>query len=246
MKDELMECLDFPKKSIVNRILAKNIIAQSADLSPKEKEYLTNEIERVYILASLNEPSTNIPVFKSEQYRYEEILCLYVQLRSTTKLEHLKKMFHAIFPNPVLLVFESPDNKLMISTCHKRLNLQDISKVVDEQIKSTDWFHIEKEFEKFIRSITYRQLSFIDLFQLYDSYHSHIRLTKCVQYMDNYPKEVSSLDELLNHLDLIEQVDHSIELLKKQQKKAIEFNEKMEWHMKIKREEKRERKKLKH
>lgn len=244
MKDELIECLGFPKKSIVNRILAKNIITQSADLSSKEKEYLTNEIERIYILASLNEPSTNIPEFKTEQYRYEEIICLYVQLRSRAKTEQLKRMFHAIFPNPVLLIFESPENELMISACHKRLNLQDTSKVVDEQIKSTFWFRIENEFEKFISSINYRKLSFIDLFQLYNSYQSNIRLTKSIQYIGIFPEEVSNTELLINHLDKIEQLDDLIEILRKEQKKAIEFNEKMDWHMKMKIEEQKKIKEI--
>ena len=57
------------------------------------------------------------------------------------------KLFHSIFPNPVFLIIGLPDKRLILSTCHKRLNLQDESKVVREQIKSTESFGVTEEIE---------------------------------------------------------------------------------------------------
>lgn len=236
MKDQLIKRFEFPKKSIINKILAKDIIAQSGELTPKEKDYLTSEIERIYILSILNEQSMNIPAFRSEQYRYEEILCLYVQLRSTTKVEQLIKLFHAIFPNPVFLMIGLPEEKLILSTCHKRLNLHDESKVVNEQIQSTDPFDLTGgEYDKLLDSTIFSKLPFTNLHKLYDWMHNNIRLSYAVGFVGTYPESTIDREQALRSLEILEDLNNEIKVLEIEQKKAIEFNQKMEWHMKIKR-----------
>lgn len=246
MKDELIRRLAFPKKALVNKILAKDTIAQSAGLTAKEKDYLTSEIERIYILAIINEDSTNIPAFRSDQHRYEEILCLYVQLRSTTKAEQLIKLFHKIFPNPVFLIIGLPENKLIFSTCHKRLNLQDSEKVVSEEIKTTDSFRFIKEdaYENFINKMTFNQMPFTDLYKRYDWMHNNIQLSRAVPYIGVYPGSTENREEMVQSLNFIEELEIEIHKFTRAQKKAIEFNEKMDWHMKIKRKEQQMKKEI--
>lgn len=246
MKDELIKRFEFPRKSIVNKILAKDTIVQSGGLTSKEKDYLTSEIERIYILAVLNEQSTNISTFKSEQYRYEEILCLYVQLRSTTKVEQLIKLFHAIFPNPVFLIIGLPGEKLILSTCHKRLNLQDDSKVVSELIKSTEPFNLTDGdgYEKLLDATVFSKLPFSDLYKRYDWIHNNIQLSHSIQFVGTYPESTVNRAKILQSINFIEDLENEIIGYAREQKKAIEFNEKMAWHMKLKRKEQQMKKEL--
>lgn len=246
MKDRLINRFEFPKKSIVNRILAKDIIVGSGQLTPKEKEYLISEIERVYILAVLNERSTNIPALKTEQYLYEEILCLFVQLRASTKTEQLIKLFHLIFPNPVFLIIGLPEKKLILSTCHKRLNLQDDSKVVREEIKSTEPFHLENDvgYNKLVDSTVFSKLPFSDLYQSYNWIHNNIGLSRAIQYIDRFPRPEIDREKMIQGLDNVEDLCNAILAFKREQKRAIEFNKKMDWHMKIKRKEQQMKKEI--
>lgn len=240
LKDELIKRLNFPAKSVVNRILAKEIITQSGDLTPKEKDYFVSEIERVYVLSVLNEQSTNISVFKTELYRYEEVICLFVQLRSSQRTEQLIKLFHGIFPNPVLLIFHSPESELLFSTSHKRLNQQDDSKVLDDKIHSTDWFKlsVQQEYNQFLDSMNFSNLPFSDLYKLYKSMDDNIQLTKAIKQIAVFPDPSKNKETILRKLGIIDELQYSILSFLKNKKKAIEFNEKMEWHIKIKKVEK--------
>ncbi|WP_241535912.1 DUF4391 domain-containing protein [Indiicoccus explosivorum] len=235
----LLEKLGYPKKSIVNRILAKDRIVQSGELTQSEKDYLTSEIDRVYILAVLNESSTNVATYRSEQYRYEEILCLYVQLREKQKVDQLKKLFHRIFPNPVFLIFASFEGELMMSTCTKRLNLQNDLKVISDKVVSTGWFTFaaDSEYSKLLNSLNFVKQPLANLHELYKHMDSKLRVSKAIDVVGTYPTSGTNQEEVLQLIERIEKLNVSIETLEKEQKKAIEFNEKMEWHMKIKQNE---------
>lgn len=246
MKDGIIRRLAFPESAVVNKILAKDTIVQTGGLTAKEKDYLTSEIERVYILAILNEQGANIPAFRSNQHRYEEILCLYVQLRSTTKAEQLMKLFHKIFPNPVFLIIGLPEKEIILSTCHKRLNLQDNEKVVNEEVKTTEPFRLinEEAYEEFINEMAFNKMPFSDLYKRYDWMHNNIQLARAVPYIGVYPESTENREEMVQSLNFIEELEIEIGKFLREQKKAIEFNEKMDWHMKIKRKEQQLKKEI--
>lgn len=239
LKDELIKRLNFPVKSVVNRILAKDIISRSGDLTPKEKDYLVSDIERVYVLSVLNAQSTNIPAFISKLYRYEEVICLFIQLKSSQRTEQLLKLFHGTFPNPVLLIFHTSKEELLFSTSHKRLNQQDESKVLEDKIHSTAWFDLsEVGYNQFLNFLIFTNLPSNDLYDFYKSMDDNIQLTKTIEQIGAFPDSSCNKKEILLKLSRIDELQFSILSFVKNKKKAIEFNEKMEWHIKIKNIEK--------
>ena len=248
MKDELIERLGFPKKSVVNRILAKNVISQSADLTSRENERLTTDIERIYILATMNEASTNIGAYHSEHYLYEEIVCLHVLLRSKEKVNQFLKLFHTMIPNPVWLILESPEQEYLFSTCHKRLNQQDETKVVVEEIVSTDWFELQGEYERMMEELYYKTLPSVDLLQFYQGIEVILLLSKSIHYAGKFPEDRQNSKEIVERLYRIKASEQELETMKREQNKTLEFNERLGWHMKMKQVEKNfenEMKKLK-
>ncbi|HHD2735058.1 TPA: DUF4391 domain-containing protein [Clostridium perfringens] len=236
---DIREVLDLPVKSIINKKLPKNQIQGKVD--KKSSDILTKDVEGIYIYSVLNKATSNIMPYQNEDFNISEVMVLEVKLREIKNINTIRKIFHNIIPNPIILVL-SYEEKIEISVGMKRLNKNDSMKVILDDIvltKFIDLVNTESYEKKFLEQIKITSLPQLNLYELYKSLENHIVLTKFFEVVDDYMVGVDKIDKALELLNKYEKFEEEINTYEKNKKAEANFGRQMEWHVKIKKLEKR-------
>lgn len=236
---DIKEVLDLPVKSVVNKKLPKNQIQGKVD--KKSSDILTSDVEGIYIYSVLNKSTSNIMPYQNEDFNISEVMVLEVKLREIKNINTIRKIFHNIIPNPIILVL-SYEGKIEISVGMKRLNKNDSMKVILGDIvltKFIDLVNTESYEKKFLEQIKITSLPQLNLYELYKSLENHIVLTKFFEVVDDYIVGVDKIDKALELLKKYEKLEEEIESYEKNKKAEANFGRQMEWHVKIKKLEKK-------
>ncbi|MDM1014555.1 DUF4391 domain-containing protein [Clostridium perfringens] len=236
---DIKEVLDLPVKSVVNKKLPKNQIQGKVD--KKSSDILTKDVEGIYIYSVLNKSTSNIMPYQNEDFNISEVMVLEVKLREIKNINTIRKIFHNIIPNPIILVL-SYEGKIEISVGMKRLNKNDSMKVILGDIvltKFIDLVNTESYEKKFLEQIKITSLPQLNLYELYKSLENHIVLTKFFDVLDDYIVGVDKIDKALELLNKYEKFEEEINTYEKNKKSEANFGRQMEWHVKIKKLEKK-------
>ncbi|MDZ5017877.1 DUF4391 domain-containing protein [Clostridium perfringens] len=236
---DIKEVLDLPVKSVVNKKLPKNQIQGKVD--KKSSDILTKDVEGIYIYSVLNKSTSNIMPYQNEDFNISEVMVLEVKLREIKNINTIRKIFHNIIPNPIILVL-SYEGKIEISVGMKRLNKNDSMKVILGDIvltKFIDLVNTESYEKKFLEQIKITSLPQLNLYELYKSLENHIVLTKFFDVLDDYIVGVDKIDKALELLNKYEKFEEEINTYEKNKKAEANFGRQMEWHVKIKKLEKK-------
>lgn len=235
---DIREVLDLPVKSVVNKKLPKNQIQGKVD--KKSSDILTKDVEGIYIYSVLNKSTSNIMPYQNEDFNISEVMVLEVKLREIKNINTIRKIFHNIILNPIILVL-SYEGKIEISVGMKRLNKNDSMKVILGDIvltKFIDLVNTESYEKKFLEQIKITSLPQLNLYELYKSLENHIVLTKLFEVVDDYIVGLDKIDNALELLNKYEKFEEEINTYEKNKKAEANFGRQMEWHVKIKKLEK--------
>ncbi|ELC8432781.1 DUF4391 domain-containing protein [Clostridium perfringens] len=236
---DIKEVLDLPVKSVVNKKLPKNQIQGKVD--KKSSDILSKDVEGIYIYSVLNKSTSNIMPYQNEDFNISEVMVLEVKLREIKNINTIRKIFHNIISNPIILVL-SYEGKIEISVGMKRLNKNDSMKVILGDIvltKFIDLVNTESYEKKFLEQIKITSLPQLNLYELYKSLENHIVLTKFFEVADDYIVGVDKIDKALELLNKYEKFEEEINTYEKNKKAEANFGRQMEWHVKIKKLEKK-------
>ncbi len=236
---ELKEILDLPKKSVVNKKMPKNQFQKM--IEKKDFDILTSDVEAIYIYSILNKATTNIMPLQNDDYNISEIMVINIELRNKNNVKHIKRIFHDTIPNPVILVLSYEDS-IDLSLAMKRLNKHDDMKVIMDEIYSSDFIKLEElnDYEnKFLESIKITNQPQINLYELYKGIQNHILATKLFSYVGNYVADSSNIENVLELMGKYEAIYKEIQYYEKNRKAESNFGRQMEWHVKIKKTEKK-------
>lgn len=236
---DIKEVLDLPVKSVVNKKLPKNQIQGKVD--KKSSDILSKDVEGIYIYSVLNKSTSNIMPYQNEDFNISEVMVLEVKLREIKNINTIRKIFHNIISNPIILVL-SYEGKIEISVGMKRLNKNDSMKVILGDIvltKFIDLVNTESYEKKLLEQIKITSLPQLNLYELYKSLENHIVLTKFFEVADDYIVGVDKIDKALELLNKYEKFEEEINTYEKNKKAEANFGRQMEWHVKIKKLEKK-------
>ncbi|HDR8412844.1 TPA: DUF4391 domain-containing protein [Bacillus cereus] len=240
MREWLINRLQIPQRALLNRKIPKKAFFTQADFSTSEKEMFTSQIEGIYLLSVMNQQSMNIPIYQDEEFHYAEVVWIYVELRMTKNINRIIGAVHKSILNPVVLILSSPEGQILMSTSHKRLNKNDKTKVVVEQPTITDWFNPSEEdtaYNKLLNTLVVSNLSFENLYCIYEDIHQWIRCEELIQLVGAIPSSSEKREEAVNILSNVQKNLKDVEQLQLEQKGQVDFGVKMDLHMKIKRQE---------
>ncbi|MBM7707204.1 hypothetical protein JOD03_002143 [Chryseomicrobium aureum] len=240
MREWLINRLQIPQRTVLNRKIPKKAFFTQTDLSTTEKELFTSDIEGMHLISVMNQQSMNIPSFQDDEFNYSEVVWIYVDLRITKNINKIASAIHKAIPNPVVLVAGSSEGRILLSTSHKRLNKNDKTKVVVEQPTITDWFNPREEdtaYSKFLNALVVSNLSFENLYSIYEDIQQLIKCEEVIQLVGTIPTSKDKREEVVNILRNVQKHRKNIEQLQLEQKGQVDFGKKMELHMKIKRQE---------
>lgn len=240
LREWLIRRLEIPARTVLNRKIPKKAFFTQADLSTAEKELFSSQIEGIYLLSVMNQQSMNIPAYHTDEVHYAEVVWIYVQIRSAQNTNRIVSAIHKSIPNPVVLIMESPDGKIILSTVHKRLNKIDITKVVVDQPTITEWFQAKEADEAYIRlldSLIISKLSYDNLYNSYDDVHQWLKCEEAISLVGMFPNRAENREGVFDTLAKLQENKNEIQQLKQEQNGQLNFGVKMDLYMKIKRKE---------
>ena len=68
LREWAIEKFEIPQRTVLNRKVPKKTFFSQGDLSKKEKELFTSQIEGIYLLSVMNRQSMNISPYQSEEH----------------------------------------------------------------------------------------------------------------------------------------------------------------------------------
>jgi len=223
---------------IVNTRINKKLFNEYSELTKTELRAIKEEIESIYSLYKINKSKSHIETYITQDYKYEEIPFLYVNIRNKEKYQKISEILHKAIINPVFIIIENQEN-LIFSIAHKRINLADKSKRVIEKTVNTDWIDInENNFSTntYLKALDLTKRNRENLFELYNDLiritinFNAIKIDKNINIED---KEQSYKSEQM--LSEIGEINKEISRLRKDiNKKDKSFSEKVEINIKIK------------
>ncbi|MEW4308041.1 DUF4391 domain-containing protein [Rossellomorea marisflavi] len=236
MREWLINRLQIPQRTVLNRKIPKKAFFTQADLSTSEKEMFTSQIEGIYLLSVMNQQSTNIPIYQDDEFNYAEVVWIYVELRSDKHINRIIGAVHKSIPNPVVLIMSSSDEQILLSTSHKKLNKNDKTKVVVDQPIHTNWFNPKKEDTAYIKlmdTLVVSNLSFKNFYSIYEDIHHWIRCEELIQLVGTMPTNIDNRKEAITILNNVQKYRKEVEQLQQNQKGQLDFGAKMDLYMKI-------------
>ena len=93
----------FPKATIINKNLPKIQIFPHMK-NAKDKQFLTDSVQSIYMLANFKSENTNILSFESEDELYTEIWFYYVKTKEKGNSEKIFKLLSSLIPYPLVVL----------------------------------------------------------------------------------------------------------------------------------------------
>lgn len=237
LREWAIQQFEIPQRTVLNRKVPKKTFFSQGDLSKKEKELFTSQIEGIYLLSVMNRQSMNIAPYQSEEHHYAEVVWIYVQLRTNEHVTRIIQAIHKSIPNPVVLITESHEQEWLLSTCHKRLNKNDPTKVVMDEPLLTEWFHpksTNNSYERLLNAFKCSNQSFINLYKFYDDLNRWIQCSPIIEWIKCFPTESKKRNLIISRVTEVNVKKSQLEELKQKQNQVLDFGTKMELHMEMK------------
>jgi len=224
----------------VHKKLDKKMFYDNAKLNRSEKRVIANVIERIELTYLLTPSNINIQAFINEEFYYEGVMYITVQLRETVQAKQIsmiEKVIHGFLPNPVVLIFLFND-LLLVSTCVKRLNLVTLNSVVLEEIHQTPWIDITDENEnvnRFIEAISLKNVSFTNFYDFYKDIDMAIKAFQDIEVIGLYrvikdKEKHSNLQSIIAEIKSLEREKNKV---KAAIKKETQFNKKVDLNIEL-------------
>lgn len=221
---DIVKWWGFPKETIINRNLPK-VQIYSHMKSVSDKQFLQDNVQSIYILASFKASNANIPTYESDEESYQEIQFLYVATKQQGASEKIYKMLSNLIPYPLVILTEDPKNFILYTGRFERL-ANNFLKLLNTYPSPV---YEKEDVEIILEQIALSELPKQNLKAFYDGLRNVLsnELAK-EQYGE-------SLDDITSEKkDKLDDLHKQIEKLKLQIKKEQQLNRKLEMQMQLK------------
>jgi len=230
-----------PEKCFFGKKIFKKLFLENGNLDMNDKKVIKDDILEIIWVYSLKPETLNIPPFINTKYNYDEIAIIQVNLIDKKNVNRIANFINLSIPYPTLLLFNF-DGYLLISICEKRLNKNDHTKWILENIIMTEWIDLKdpnKFQQQFLQDINIKNLSFINLNTFYYSIMNRI-LALNFSSRNGIYKIVSQEKIEIRQRNLLEiySIEEKINKLRSQLKNELQFNRKIDLNVLIKENEK--------
>ncbi|MEG0958078.1 MAG: DUF4391 domain-containing protein [Erysipelotrichaceae bacterium] len=199
------------------RIPIKTLIEQ-LDITSSDKRLVEKHLAVIKLVSILDETTIRIRAYKDENYSYQSIYVLFIELKTDTSIVTLSNIVHSAFPEPTLLIYRLKSS-YYISTSSKRINKVDTEKSVIEEVTLEK---INPNINKSYLSI--KELTGSNLKEYYENIVSWVYKLKLFQITNIYPSGEVDFKAIIKDYDKLTQ---DIDKLKERYKTASMLAEKM-------------------
>lgn len=246
MIEKILNILQLPEKSSVNKKITKAFFKRNFELTKNERNLLDDFSVVVSIdwLASISPNNSNIPAFVTPDVTFEEIQVIAVQTNSNNYDRDKSRLFdfmQKFIPYHILLIVYS--NKVMSwNACLKRINENDNTKRVIEKIFFTEDIpnkNQTKNQKAFYSELSFKELDKTNLKTLYDGYIQQIVALNAAKVRGEFaPRPVERTLQDVVCLEKIAQLEKEIITLTNLATRETQMSLRVEYNLKVQRKRK--------
>lgn len=223
----MIDYLHLPKSTLAEKIITKNIF-ELAEISNSDKKMLSKDVDKITWEYRIAPDNSNIKAVCNDILDYSEIQVIHIDLKQRVHISRIVDLIFFSFQYPLLLVICESSESMFVAA-RVRINQNDRSKLVVEDIIRTDWIPDSQIPENILDMSRMRSSNLLDLYSdLYDAL-SRIKAESQVQICQKLsPDEYRMINET------VADVDGKIAALRAQLRKEDQFNRQMELNNRIK------------
>ncbi|WP_261806792.1 DUF4391 domain-containing protein [Lapidilactobacillus luobeiensis] len=213
----------FPSATIINRNFPKTQLFAHMK-NAKDKQFLTDVVQSIYMLANLKTSNTHIPTYESDQELYTEIWFYYVRTKETGKANAIYKLLASLIPYPIVLIVDNLDSFVIITGRFER-QADDYLKLITVY-SSPEYPNEQAKFE--IERTALMSMPKQSLKTVYDGLRDEMT-TRLAQ--NQYGKELGKVTS--EKKDLLDSLSSQIDRLKAQIGKEKQINRRVEMQVEL-------------
>ncbi|MEX2345297.1 MAG: DUF4391 domain-containing protein [Balneolaceae bacterium] len=234
--------LEIPEQCLIEKRVYKKLFCENARLTATDRKWFTKDINSVRWIYSLKPSDTLIHAYKEENYTYDEIAVIEVELKNDHHVKRLADIIHRVIPYPLLIVFKDED-WVHLSVADKRFNLADHQAATLSELWMTD--RLTKDDyggteQKFLQQLSYSRQPRLHMKLFYEGWIQAFIAYKISRISGEYtlPDSDQEKQKQVNALKEYRRLDQKIAELKTELNKQEAFNEKVKLNVDIKKLEK--------
>ena len=231
----IINYLNIPKRCLINQKITKKTLLENAEVKASFKKIVRDDIQDMFIVASITPKTANISKFIDENFHYDEIHLIKVTLKKKTAFIKSAELLQSVIPYSLIILFEF-ENEYCFNIAEKRINQVDKSKKVIGDYIFTEWEEINNSrFQEFLKSISFNNLSHFNLKTFYDDIIARIFNFKASVITGSF--QIKPKKDTQKDVEILRQIKHindEIVSLKNSFKKETNFNERVNLNVKIK------------
>ena len=237
MENELYGYMNIREECRLDKTIFKKMFYENAIMNSSDKETFKNHIDKITLKYSLKEEVLNIPKFNDEELNYDEIEIIEVNLIDDSKYLKICEIIQKTIPYPMVLILTFNEN-ILINTAYKRVNKNDGEKNTVEKYVYSRWIDLNNmndNEQEAMKSIDINNLSFKNMYKLYDSFVQKIDTLNLSEIAGDFKKlEQWDIEELKNIKNQIINIDTQLDKLSVGIKKEEQFNKRLDMNIKMK------------
>lgn len=214
----------FPKSTIINRNLPKVHIYPHLKKT-KDKDFVQNNVQSIYVLANLRTENTRIPTFESEGELYQEVQFLYIKTKEYGDSEKIFTLLSNLIPYPLVVLIEEEANYIIFTGRYEKLSTNYLR--LSKPYYSPSYK--EDELEDILKKLEVSNLPKQNLKVFYDQIRDIISTEQVTGQFKELSRNITSEEK-----DKIDMLSDKINDLSKSVAKERQLNRKIEKQMELK------------
>lgn len=220
---DIIKWWKFPKATIINRNLPKTQIFPHIK-NAKDKQFLIDSVQSIYMLANFKTDNTQIPNYKSDDELYTEIWFYYVKTKKSGESEKIFKILTGLIPYPLVILTDEADGFTLYTGKFKRLT-NDYLKL--ENIYPSPIFKYE-EANSILDKLTIEEIQHQNFKVFYDGVRDELTRNLAIEQYGEVAQDITAATK-----DQLDKLNKSIETLRSQIKHEKQLNRKIDMQMQM-------------
>ncbi|MDN4009378.1 DUF4391 domain-containing protein [Latilactobacillus sakei] len=220
---EIIKFWQFPSATVINRNLPKTQIFPHIK-NPKDKQFLTDAVQSIYMLANFKYENTNIPKYESDDELYQEIWFYYLKMKDSGNAARVYRLLSGLIPYPIIALIDEPDD-FVVYTGRLKKAANNFLKLVNVYPSPE---YQKDNLQQVLESLSLADLSKQNLKTLYDDLRQLLTTQLAQQQYDQQIEVIS-----INQKDELDQLNQMIETVKIKIRKEKQLNRKIDMQMQL-------------
>jgi len=230
--------LQLPENCLLEKRIYKKLFYENTRMNATDKKWFTADIQNLTWMYTLKPELTVIHAFEEEQFSYEEVTVVELEISSNNHLNRLSDIIHRSIPYPLLLIYRENET-LFFSIADKRYNLANDQAATLMALWVTDGFTEAKltaSQELFLQHLEYKRQPKIHLKAFYRNWIEIFRAYEVAAITGEFlmETEAAKREARTEQLATYRDAEQQLQELKTELKKQASFSEKVKLNVEIK------------